>query len=120
METPSPKSSVSYHLGRQYIPRRRTDSNSRGPATGSYLIRQKSGDVANYGRLITKALLEGMGAESSVPTSVPWTWATNKPKVVNTSVKVMTSTGLRQGFMNMTVADVGKSLCCDEAWKDVQ
>ncbi|KAL8888466.1 MAG: hypothetical protein Q9215_004109 [Flavoplaca cf. flavocitrina] len=71
-------------------------------------------------RLIMKAFVEGMGADSSVPTSAPWTWATDEPNFARRIIKVMTDMGVRQGLVNMTVADADEMAACDEPWKDLQ
>lgn len=70
-------------------------------------------------RLIMKAFVEGMGADSGVATSAPWTWTTNEPNFARRIIKVMTDMGVRQDLMSMVVADAEELAICDEQWNEL-
>ncbi|KAL8891101.1 MAG: hypothetical protein Q9192_005786 [Flavoplaca navasiana] len=91
-----------------------------GQTPGHVLNPKSLVTLQTIARLIMKAFVEGMGADSSVPTSAPWTWATNEPNFARRIIKVMTDMGVRQDLMNMTAADADEMAACDEAWKDLQ
>ena len=91
-----------------------------GQTPGHVLNPKSLVTLQTIARLIMKAFVEGMGADSSVPTSAPWTWATNEPNCSRRIIKVMTDMGVRQDLMNMTVADADAMAACDKACKDLQ
>ncbi|KAI4274049.1 MAG: hypothetical protein LQ337_004225, partial [Flavoplaca oasis] len=91
-----------------------------GQTPGHVLNPKSLVTLQTIARLITKAFVEGMDADSSVPTSVPWTWATKEPNFARRIMMVMTDMGVRQDLMNMTIADANEMPVCNEAWKNLQ
>lgn len=90
-----------------------------GQTPGHVLNPKSLVTLQTIARLIMKAFVEGMGVDSGVATSAPWTWTTNEPNFARRIIKVMTDMGVRQDLMSMVVADADELAICDEQWNEL-
>ncbi|KAI4258125.1 MAG: hypothetical protein L6R42_005287, partial [Xanthoria sp. 1 TBL-2021] len=102
-----------------YVHSERPIQTVEGQMPGHVLNPKSLVTLQTIARLIMKAFVEGMGADSGVATSAPWTWTTNEPNFARRIIKVMTDMGVRQDLMSMVVADAEELAICDEQWNEL-